>query len=288
MLSRFLGRWKKMSESCKMNGKMNDMDEFWREHSKSFLKVDDLGYGAVCYTGMPLWLNEFVDKYQRKVFFQLTKGLSLRDKRILDVGCGVGRWTRLFSKFSKNVVGVDIDEIRLGRAREISSLDIDFRRMFVNEMDFDDGSFDVVNSITVLQHMPYREKFRAIEEMGRVIKKGGFAIVVELSDMFDDDRHVFPMRRLDWVGKFEKAGFKLVRERGFEYIPILRFLRWLRYVVCGRKTISKKGGSAKLSFFEWFVLRAVVLLSYPIESFCSTFLDGKFARHSAFLFRKVK
>ena len=48
--------------------------------------------------------------------------------------------------------------------------------MSVNKLDFDDESFDFVNSVTVLQHIPYKEKREAIKEICRVTKKRGIYI----------------------------------------------------------------------------------------------------------------
>jgi len=47
----------------------------------------------------------------------------------------------------------------------------------VHKLPFDDNSFDVVYTVTVLQELP--DKNRALKEMKRVLKPGGILAVTE-------------------------------------------------------------------------------------------------------------
>lgn len=159
--------------------------------------------------------------------------------------------------------------------------------MSVNKLDFDDESFDFVNSVTVLQHIPYKEKREAIKEICRVTKKGGYISIIELIDMFDDAPHVFPLPYAKWVKEFENNKCKLVRTNGCEYSPLLRLLRYLQYLLTRKKIINREDGKVKIGRFKWLILRAVILLSFPIEEICIKIFPARFARHGAFLFKKI-
>lgn len=98
-----------------------------------------------------------------------------REARVLDVGCGTGRTTRPLADLGFDVVGVDISEEMVVRARELFP-DISFEVADVTDLDFDDDSFDYVlfahNGIDYVH--PSSERRRAFEELGRVLKPGGY------------------------------------------------------------------------------------------------------------------
>lgn len=265
-----------------------NMDKYWKELSEQYLDSDELGWGAVLYAGMPVWFNKFFNYFQQKAFNDLTGDVNFQGRRVLDVGCGTGRWCLLLKKKGCNVVGIDLERKRLEKAEGNPKLEnIDFRQMSVESLDFKDASFDFVNSVTVLQHIPYREKKEAIKEICRVTKKEGHILIMELVDMFDDAPHVFPLSSKDWIGEFQKNGCQLVKMVGYEYSPLLRTLRYLQYLLIGKKTIHKEAGKVKIGRFEWLVLRIVILLSYPIEEICVRFSPAQFARHGVFLFKRL-
>lgn len=96
--------------------------------------------------------------------------------RILDAGTGTGFLALLLAEQGHDVVGVDLSDGMMSRARkkaEEMGLAIDVRRGDVESLDFDDGSFDVVASRWVLWTLLHPEK--AITEWMRVLKPGGRA-----------------------------------------------------------------------------------------------------------------
>ncbi len=267
---------------------MKDMRNYWSKISDRYLDSDKLGWGAVIYAGMPLWFNRFFDNFQRKTFNVLTRGINLQDKNVLDVGCGVGRWCLLFKQKKSNVTGIDIERKMLEKAKADARLKgVNFKQMSLEKLDFENKVFDFVNSVTVLQHMSNREKRKAIKEICRVTKKRGHISIIELIDMSDDAPHVFPLPYGKWVKEFEDNNCKLIKSSGCEYSPLLRFLRYLQYLLTGKKTIEKKAGKVKIGKLKWLILKIVILLSYPIEEICRRIFPARLARHGGFLFQKL-
>lgn len=96
-----------------------------------------------------------------------------RPLSILDAGCGTGGLTKKLGSIG-NVVGLDIESNALSSTRRKA---LDVVQGSVNNLPFRDGSFDVMTSISVLYHSAVDDR-SALGEMGRVLKPGGFAIVV--------------------------------------------------------------------------------------------------------------
>jgi len=105
---------------------------------------------------------------------------DLRDKKVLDLGCGFG-WHCRYARenHAKSVVGVDLSENMLERARTMTDdPHIEYRRLAIEDIDFAEGEFDTVISSLALH---YVEDFEAIcRKIYRYLTdKGSFVFSVE-------------------------------------------------------------------------------------------------------------
>lgn len=189
---------------------------------------------AVCFPDKPVYFNNFFDSIQR---FAITR--TLRDSDcafcgdILDLGCGRGRWLKFWKERGLNPVGLDISEDAVNRCR---SLGYPALCGSVEQLPFASGSLDAVSSITVLLHTPQNIKYRAIEEIVRVLKPGGKVILIE-STWPDPSAHVFPLSLDEWCGAFERHGMRPVWTEGHCYNMVRRNL-WHRVPFFDRVAIS--------------------------------------------------
>ena len=73
---------------------------------------------------------------------------DIKDKKILDVGCGMGQHAKQYSDMgAASVLGVDISEKMLAFAKEHNfASNIEYRRLPFEELDMLEGQFDVVTS----------------------------------------------------------------------------------------------------------------------------------------------
>jgi ubiquinone/menaquinone biosynthesis C-methylase UbiE len=113
-------------------------------------------------------------------------GLPTEWERVLDFGCGAGRLSQALAEFADEVVGVDVSVPMLETAR---ALDLGRRRpadggtcrFVLNEAPdlhvFPSGSFDLVYSELVLQHLPWRVIAGYLAEFVRVLRPGAVALV---------------------------------------------------------------------------------------------------------------
>lgn len=101
-------------------------------------------------------------------------------QRLLDIGCGAGKFTRLMAKRGMRATGIDpkasvIDEAHALAAQ--AGQDIDFQVGEAERMAFADASFDIVVFSNSLHHMS--DCRQALAEALRVLKRGGWLYVME-------------------------------------------------------------------------------------------------------------
>ncbi len=72
-------------------------------------------------------------------------------RRLLDIGCGTGHFTRWLRELGWQVWGLDLEERMLSRARELSSGDIIYYRGDALQLPFADKSFHLATMITTLE-----------------------------------------------------------------------------------------------------------------------------------------
>jgi SAM-dependent methyltransferase len=104
---------------------------------------------------------------------------GFRDRKLLEVGCGVGIDLVRFARGGALVTGVDLAEVSIDLARanfEQNGLQGDLYVMNGEDLTFEDNSFDVVYAHGVLQYTASAEKMA--RELHRVLRPGGEAIMM--------------------------------------------------------------------------------------------------------------
>lgn len=112
--------------------------------------------------------------YRHKLYDRV--GLA-RTERVLDVGCGTGAVTVDIAESTRGqVVGIDVDEAKLEEAQRLLEVapNLDFQVADVQDLPFEDGTFDLVITNIVLVYVPDKQK--ALDEMARVTKPGGYVL----------------------------------------------------------------------------------------------------------------
>jgi len=98
----------------------------------------------------------------------------VRGKKVLDVGCGSGRYTLALAAVGAKVTGVDYQARSFARAIDLAKangLSATFEQANVLELPFEAESFDFVFCNGVLHHTADME--RGLDEYVRVLRKGG-------------------------------------------------------------------------------------------------------------------
>ncbi|MCK1987648.1 class I SAM-dependent methyltransferase [Lysinibacillus fusiformis] len=142
---------------------------------------------------------------------------------ILDVGCGTGQTAAfLASHYAAHVTGIDINPIMIEKARhrmKKGHLSVNVIQGSIEETTLPNEAFDFVLAESVLAFV---NKQRALQEIFRLLKKGGRLIAIEftvpmlLSTLQADDIQQFYgfdalLTKKDWVALFQETGFQDIR-----------------------------------------------------------------------------
>jgi SAM-dependent methyltransferase len=103
---------------------------------------------------------------------------------VLEIGCGLGRITRVLSARAARVLALDVSDEMLRRARDLNPQLANVRWMLgdgVSLAPLADASVDACVSIVVLQHVPRSVALGYVRELGRVLAPGGWA-ALQVSD----------------------------------------------------------------------------------------------------------
>lgn len=180
------------------------MEEEWDERAR----VDAVRYIADGFegegfyeSGIPL-AHSLCDGFFREIDF------DPEGKRVLDIGCGIGRLETGFSEMFGEVVGLDVSGEMIARAKEQAPdlSNVTFVKGNGHDLaEFPDGHFDFVFSYLTFQHIPEKAIILDyLREIRRVLKEDGLFMI---------------LFRRDWSGFAKAFGFFPIPRRLYPLIP---------------------------------------------------------------------
>jgi len=156
-------------------------DLYWEDRARRFAG-EGAGLAAVCAYGMPEFYNRAIDLEQRLALAPWLKVPA--GARVLDIGCGVGRWSRLLAARGADVTGVDISPTMIEEARRRARSEgvADRCRFLVSDISALNvqGEFDLVLGVTVLQHILDPDALSAaLQALSSRVAAGGRIVLLE-------------------------------------------------------------------------------------------------------------
>jgi SAM-dependent methyltransferase len=105
----------------------------------------------------------------------------------IEIGCGLGRFSRSFAQRFKHVVGVDVSDEMIRQAKELNPSSIQNLEFKATDGAFypfiSSNSIDFCFSYEVFQHMPSSEIIlNNFKEINRVLKSDGIALIHVMTD----------------------------------------------------------------------------------------------------------
>lgn len=132
-------------------------------------------------------------------------------ENFLDIGCGTGYFLSKISPIVENAYGLDPHEYKNLKMDEIIS-------GTVENIPFDNNTFDFVSCLDVLEHIPNPEA--GLDSILRVLKPGGFAIITVPAYQWLYGPHD---RENEHVKRFNKKDFESLINPRFEIMKSTYF-----------------------------------------------------------------
>jgi SAM-dependent methyltransferase len=145
--------------------KQRERDFHNKEFSTTGRKAADVAYGAAATAN-----RRFLERALKRA----------RGSVVLEYGCGPGTYSFQYADVASRVVGIDISDTAVDRARaraaERGTTNTEFHRMDCESPDLPPASFDLICGRAILHHLDLDRSFSTIR---RLLKPGGSALFLE-------------------------------------------------------------------------------------------------------------
>jgi len=158
--------------------------------------------------------KNFFDLQRRKEFGKFID--MIPGNKVLDLGCGSGDHSHYFKKEGLDVVSIDLSEKMIELCREKG---LDARVMDIEDLDFEEDSFDGIWSVTSLLHIPKSNIDSVIRKVHNILKEDGiFYVCVKegegeefVKDKDSDTKRYFVFWKREELSKRFGKKFSLIK-----------------------------------------------------------------------------
>lgn len=204
----------------------------------------------------PIYISKLA--YLKKFIEKTTK-----EKKILDVGCGEGILVEEYYKKGYNIKGIDLNynstHVRMGDIKHTG---------------FKDNEFDIILCLDVIEHLEFEDQTKAINEIHRILKKGGLCLFAipnlahfasRIAFLFTGnlirtssiDRHKGDRPILEYIKILKKQGFKIKKRKGL--FPTYPFSSLFTYYFPDKVLFLHKALNKFFAYPNWCFLNIVIV-----------------------------
>lgn len=123
-------------------------DRYWEKHINKKLEED-------------MWIKEYMD-------------ILPKSGKVLDLGCGIGQYSKFFIKNGYSVISSDVSDIALKKVQEFNSkiVKIDMRE----KLPFNNNEFNIVFANLSIHYFDEKTTYKLFDEVDRILKNDGLFI----------------------------------------------------------------------------------------------------------------
>ena len=196
----------------------------WRERSQNYGKY------SVIDTQTPKEEFEYVTKQQKIILFDnLKKYLTGKEVKILDFGCGAGRFSAKLTKLSKKhkVIAVDTERRLIEMARPSKNV------KYICIKNFKDirGKFDLIFVANVLGGLDKKKNLQISKYLIKSLNKNGILLLNENTDNNEKKEKIFNY----WESRNDNFYLGLFSKIGLKKIDAYKYNHMLTSVFLGKK-----------------------------------------------------
>lgn len=170
-----------------------DAAKIWQDANRSFWEQNPMRYDWNQVVGYEPFSRQFYEEINNRFFCNVWEFMpwnkvpfdnlidfgALKNKKLLEIGVGMGSHAQLLAEHAASYTGIDITEYAVKATSErlkLFSLRGEVFQMDAEKMAFPDATFDTIWSWGVIHHSSNTQKI--MNEMHRVLKPGGEAIIM--------------------------------------------------------------------------------------------------------------
>lgn len=204
--------------------------DYWNERAHRYATRAH-GLAAVCSYGMPAFYNRYIDVCQRRALAPWLRMPVRPGSTMLDVGCGIGRWSVELARRGHDVTGIDLSSRMLERAEtRAREAGVACRFEVADAATLTLGrTFDLILCVTVIQHITEPvAAASAIERLAAHLSPAGELVLLEAAPSLATtrcDTAAFRARTAGWYeDALRHAGLQLTARRGVDPMPLKAWL----------------------------------------------------------------
>lgn len=265
---------------------MTDLQNFWEERYRK--------YG---HTGWKIpQIYNYDQRLRIRAFHSILKELDIDiDSKVmpkaLDIGCGTGDFLERLHQMGYSCKGIDISEdvIRHAKNRFKNIRNINLFNEDISQKNFFNEKYDLIISITVLQHILNNQKYLLKKLYNSLTNKGYFVLLESVGEQENNEHYLNYRTKKEWESVFASCGFTIVDAKsypnwGIELTQILgRMLNRL-----GKKQGIHNNSTKEynISFIHNFFIRIVLSFAYIFDYVLSLPIPKNRAKRLFFILKR--
>ncbi len=145
--------------------------------------------------------------------------VELRDRNVLDAGCGAGGYVDFLYSLGANVEGIEFEKNKVNQWHAAHPGGQRVKQGDLSQIDYGDAVFDVVLLNEVLEHVP--DDNLALNEIHRVMKPGGILFLFSPNRLHPFETHGF-------ISKKTGRATQILKTFLLPYVPTHILTNWLQ------------------------------------------------------------
>ena len=189
----------------------------------------------------------------------------IKNKNILDFGCGSGYGTKILAKQAKSAMGIDISAEAINYAtKNYSSKNLDFKTIDQLKKEDLKETFDVITSFQVIEHVLNDKEY--IETILSLLKPGGLLILTTPNKEYRLFSYIQKPWNIFHIKEYSKKQLERLLDTYFETTTILKISAKKEFVIHEINRLKKQRNITILATLSIYP-RFLVLLLLRIQSF---------------------
>jgi len=244
-----------------------------------------------------------------RTFALLTQHVDLKNKKIVDIGCGSGVFTRILRDAGGNIEAIDIAYNALKRFSDFDPTRIETFQDVMPETKLSDEKYEVVVCLELIAELPPKEYRLFFAELARIIKADGYLICSSSIDIQSEDgmeRLInFAQTEFEIIDTKKSYNALFIRLKNVLQTPRFYVDVWKDPVIRKKEMSSRKGLSRRLLYLNsstfliwiWFILATLMQpllnlmknnrsLLMSLEKICQFISDEEGVSHLIFIAKR--